>query len=521
MISSVPKRAVGDLLEENAMLREEVRVARQASDITAQLVVQQFVKTEEILLRLEERARVEQELGRKLTDKLRESEIREAELARDRKRLEDMQVAAINMMEDIAAAREAAEAATLAKSEFLANMSHEIRTPMTAILGYLDLIVEGCPRRCEFGMQEHHEHLATVSRNANHLLRLINDILDLSKIEAGKLGVERASCSVIQLVADIASLMQVRADERGLYFKTEFVGSVPEKIESDPTRLKQILINLVGNAIKFTKTGGVRLVTQFVPASVNVDGSSEPMLQFEVIDTGVGMTPEELSRLFQPFSQADSSTTRRFGGTGLGLAITKRLANILGGDAIAESCPGKGSTFRVTVATGPLGDTRFIDQPSAIAVTMTERVSVTTIENSLPNRRILLAEDGPDNQRLLMAVLRKAGAEVVIAENGKIAVETAVAAWESGTAFDAILMDMQMPVLDGYGATKALRQKGYPGIIIALTAHAMSQDREKCLHAGCDGYASKPIDRQRLIGTIQSHIEQRAEPPTADLSCSY
>ncbi len=513
MMSMTRERPAAELLEENAMLREEVRVARRASDITAQLVVQQFIKIEEILLRLEEQARVEQELGRKLTEKLRESEVREGELARDRERLEDMQVAAINMMEDIAAARAAAEEATLAKSEFLANMSHEIRTPMTAILGYLDLVVEGCPRQCEFGNQEHQEHLATISRNADHLLRLINDILDLSKIEAGKLEAERTSCSVIQLVADIASLMQVRADARGLCFKTEFVGPIPECIESDATRLKQILINLVGNAIKFTETGSVRLVTQFLPAAANSGGSSEPMLQFQVIDTGIGMTPEQLSKLFQPFSQADASTTRRFGGTGLGLAITSRLANILGGNVTAESCPGKGSTFRVTIATGPLEDTAFLDQLSTVITVKAETDSGTAGEQMLPTCRILLAEDGPDNQRLLSAVLRKAGAEVVVAENGRVAVEMALTAWEEGAAFDAILMDMQMPVLDGYDATRSLRQKGYTGIIIALTAHAMSEDRERCLSAGCDDYASKPIDRKRLIGTIQSCLVQHAARP--------
>ena len=504
--------SVPELLEENAMLREEVRVARRASDITAQLVVQQFVKIEEIVLRLEEQARVEQELGRKLAEKLHESEIRELELACDRRRLEDMQVAAINMMEDIAAARATAEEATRAKSEFLANMSHEIRTPMTAILGYLDLIAEGCPSRCEFGRQAHREYLTTISRNADHLLCLINDILDLSKIEAGKFEAERASCPVIQLVADIASLMRVRADDRDLYFKTEFVGPIPERIESDPTRVKQILINLLGNAIKFTETGGVRLVTRLLPAA-NA-GRDEPVLQFEVIDTGVGMTPEQIGRLFRPFSQADSSTTRRFGGTGLGLAITKRLAGILGGDVAVESRVGEGSTFRVTIATGPLVGVRLLDRPAEAAVGKPEVGPVSVFGLTLPACRILLAEDGPDNQRLLSALLRKAGAEVVVAENGQIAVEKAWAARERGIAFDVILMDMQMPVLDGYEATRSLRQKGYGGLIVALTANAMSQDRERCLQAGCDDYASKPIDRRQLIAALQAHLAERGVRPS-------
>ena len=512
-MSSRRQRSLVELLEENAMLREEVRVTRQASDITAQLVVQQFVKTEEILLRVEEQARVAQELGRQLTEKLRESETREQELARDRRRLEDMQIAAINMMEDITAARAGAEEATRAKSAFLANMSHEIRTPMTAILGYLDLIADGCPRRCEFGAGEHTTHLGTISRNADHLLHVINDILDLSKIEAGKLEVEHTRCSVIQLVADIASLMRVRAESGGLYFKTEFAGPIPEWIESDPTRLKQILINLVGNAIKFTATGGVRLVTRFVPAPSAEAGGGKPLLQFEVIDTGIGIAPEHVDKLFQPFSQADSSTTRRFGGTGLGLTITQRLTHILGGEVTVESRPGEGSTFRVTIATGLLGDTKFVNRPAVAVTAKRQPPAAPALVRNVLKCRILLAEDGPDNQRLISAVLRKAGADIVLAENGAIAVEKALAARDAGEAFDIVLMDMQMPVLDGYAATTLLRRESYGGIIIALTAHAMSQDREKCLAAGCDDYASKPIDRQRLTALIQAHLTRRAVTP--------
>jgi signal transduction histidine kinase/CheY-like chemotaxis protein len=521
MMSAPGERSMADLVEENRMLREEVRVSRQASDITAKLVVQQFVKIEEILLRLEEQARVEQELGHKLGEKLRESEIREQELTRDRRRLEDMQVASINMMEDIAAARVAAEAATRAKSEFLANMSHEIRTPMTAILGYLEFLAEGCPHRCEFGETEYHEHLGTISRNANHLLRIINDILDLSKIEAGKLEIERTQCSVIQLVAEVSSLMRLRADSRGLYFTTEFIEPIPDSITSDPIRLKQILINLVGNAIKFTETGGVRLVTRLLPASsADARQPGGPMLQFEVIDTGIGMTPEQIDKLFQPFSQADSSTTRKFGGTGLGLTITRHLAGILGGDATVESQPGQGSTFRVTIATGPIDASKLLQRPWEALLVKAEKTVVAPTESSPLHCRILLAEDGPDNQRLVAAVLRKAGAEVVIAENGEIAVATAQAATASGIPFDVILMDMQMPVLDGYGATRTLRRNGYAGVIIALTAHAMAQDREKCLNAGCNDYATKPIDRRQLISTIHSHLNRKATPPRCSLPVS-
>ncbi len=499
-----------ELLEENAMLREEVRVARRASEITAQLVVQQFVKIEEILLRLEEQARIEQELGRKLADKLQESETREGELARDRQRLEDMQVAALNMMEDIAAAREAAEEATRAKSAFLANMSHEIRTPMTAILGFVELIAEGCARACAFGTKEHHDHLATISRNAGHLLHVINDILDLSKIEAGKLAIELVDCSLIQLIADVQSLMRVRADSRGLTFQLEFAGPIPERITTDPTRVRQILINLVGNAIKFTEQGGVRLITRFVPAGPVAGGQAgEPHIEFAVVDTGIGIAPEQVDLLFQPFAQADSSTTRRFGGTGLGLTITKRLANLLGGGITVESRPQVGSTFRVTIAAAIARDVEFIENPAQATVAVPEDPPTAPAPAAPPialGCRVLLAEDGPDNQRLIAAVLRIAGAEVTIAEDGRAAVDVALLARDTGRPFDVILMDMQMPVLDGYQATQVLRAREYQGLIIALTAHAMAQDREKCLAAGCDDYATKPIDRRQLIAMIQKHV---------------
>ncbi|MBU0641003.1 MAG: response regulator [Planctomycetes bacterium] len=494
-----------ELQRDNTMLREEVRVARKASDITAQLVAQQFVKIEEILMRLEKKAEAEKKLGCELADKLREAEEREAQLARDRERLAEMQIVAINMMEDIAAARETAEAATQAKSEFLANMSHEIRTPMTAILGYVDLIKEGCPQQCEFGAREYGEYLSTISRNAEHLLEIINGILDLSKIEAGRFDIERTSCSPIQLVADVLSLMQVRADQQGLSLRAEFDGRIPETIRSDTTRIKQVLINLVGNAIKFTETGSVRLVARLVSPDL-IAGDAEPMLQFDVIDTGMGMSNDQLDRLFQPFSQVDSSTTRRFGGTGLGLTISKRLANLLGGDITADSEPGVGSVFHFKIATGPLEDVRFTSQP---AEALLERPTVAEEVRTEPSRlscRILLAEDGPDNQRLVSAILRKAGADVTIVENGQLAVEQALAARDAGRAFDVILMDMQMPMLDGYEATRLLRREAYTGPIIALTAHAMSQDRENCLRAGCDEYATKPIERRKLIECIASQL---------------
>ncbi|MBN2448355.1 MAG: response regulator [Phycisphaerae bacterium] len=509
--------SIHDLVEENAMLREEVRVARRASDITARLVVEQFAKIEDILQRLEEKADAERKLGNQLSEKLRESEVRESELARDRKRLEGMQIVAINMMEDIAAARATAESATHAKSEFLANMSHEIRTPMTAILGFADLLDErlssweslptsdDCARRDELV-----EHIETIRRNAGHLLTIINGILDLSKIEAGKIELERTCCSPIQVVGEVRSLMRVRADGKHITFTTEFVGRIPTTIHSDATRLKQILINLIGNAIKFTDTGEVRLVTRLL-----TDGN-EPMLQFEVIDTGIGMTPQELERLFQPFSQADTSTTRRFGGTGLGLTISKRLATLMGGDIDVNSEPGKGSCFRVSVTTGSLDGVELLDEPDDAMTVQPDQPDHKPVAASRLDCRILVAEDGPDNQRLISALLRKLGADVTLADNGQVAVDAALAAVREGHAFDVILMDMQMPVLDGYNATRMLRERHYTGPIVALTAHAMSQDRQRCIDAGCDDYATKPIVRDKLVETLQrqlsAHRDATAHP---------
>jgi PAS domain S-box-containing protein len=414
-----------------------------------------------------------------------------------------------------------AEAANCAKSEFLANMSHEIRTPMTAIMGYADLIRESCPGQGAYGSGELQEGLDTILRNGRHLLEIINDILDLSKIEAEKMTTEQIACSPHAIVAEVASLLRVRTKAKNLAFNTEFIGPVPETIASDPTRLKQILVNLVGNAIKFTETGGVRLITRFV------DGGAGPRLQFDVVDTGMGMTAEQAERIFQPFNQADTSTTRQFGGTGLGLTISKRMAQLLGGDVrLVESQPGLGTRFRATVATGPLDGVPMIEGDcNKEAVTVRREAATASAPPADPamaldGLHILLAEDGPDNQRLITLVLKKAGAKVTIVENGKLAVDAALAAMygrrddDPARPFDMILMDMQMPVMDGYEATGLLRRKGYTGPIIALTAHAMASDREKCIEAGCDDYRSKPIDRKALLATICAHLRPPVLSPS-------
>jgi PAS domain S-box-containing protein len=393
---------------------------------------------------------------------------------------------------ELARARNAAEAATHAKSEFLANMSHEIRTPMTAILGFSDILMESVSDR------ERLDAASTIKRNGEYLIRIINDILDLSKIEAGKMDVEHIRCSLCQILAEVAELMRVRANAKNLPLEIEYEGPIPQNIRSDPTRLRQILINLTSNAIKFTEVGTVRLVTRLLDAE-----SAEPKIQFDVVDSGVGMTVEQIVRLFRPFHQADTSTTRKFGGTGLGLTISKRLAKKLGGDIAVKSTYGEGSTFTVTVGTGPLDGVVLLDNPPK-DISFWDDIDTPPAKAKL-DCRVLLAEDGPDNQRLISFLLKRAGAEVVLAENGQIALDLALAARNEGRPFDVILMDMQMPVMDGYNATGKLRAAGYEGPIIALTAHTMSTDRDKCLAAGCDDYMIKPIDREMIIATVAQY----------------
>ncbi len=388
-------------------------------------------------------------------------------------------------------ARDAAEAANRAKSEFLANMSHEIRTPMTAILGFSEILMESMTDR------EQLDAAATVKQNGEHLLQIINDILDLSKIEAGRLEVERMNCSPMQVLSDVASLVRVRAEAKNISLETKCDGPVPERIRSDPTRLRQILINVVSNAVKFTETGSVRVVVRLARST-----SGPPRLQYDVIDTGIGMNEEQLGKLFQPFSQADSSTTRKFGGTGLGLTISKRLAEALGGDITVTSELAKGSTFSVIVETGSLEGVALIENASEAEIPARPASSKEATHRVRLDCRVLLAEDGADNQRLIGFVLHKAGAEVTVAENGQIACDEALAARDAGKPFDVILMDMQMPVMDGYTATQKLREVDYTGLIIALTAHAMEGDEAKCLAAGCDDYLTKPIDRDRFLATI-------------------
>ncbi len=426
-------------------------------------------------------------------------------LGKARMRTDDLESMVEERTRLLQAATLEAQAATRTKSEFLANMSHEIRTPLTAILGFADLLSDPDIHRSDVGM-----HAQVIRRNGDHLLAVINDILDLSKIEAGKMTVECTECSPAALMHDVEALMKARAGEKGLSFSLSAGTPIPATIRTDPTRLRQILINLAGNAIKFTATGGVTLSVSLPDRNLASPGRP-PQLHFLVTDTGIGLTSEEASSLFQPFTQADSSTTRRFGGTGLGLAISRRLARLLGGDILLQSEPGRGSCFTLCVDVGALDDVPLIrpsfDAPSeacgspAPAATSPREPPAEPVPSVRLRGRVLLAEDTRDNQVLISHMLRRLGTDVVLAENGRLAHDLALAALSEGRPFDLILMDMQMPVLDGNEATRMLRTAGYTAPIVALTANSMVSDRDLCLSFGCDDYVSKPVDRARLLET--------------------
>ena len=396
---------------------------------------------------------------------------------------------------------EARQAANQAKSEFLTNISHELRTPMTAILGFADVLSRSLTGSAE------QEAADIIRRNGTHLLEVINSILDLAKIEAGGLQVESIACNPAAILTDVVSLMRVRADAKGIALTLEYDGPCPETIVSDPTRLRQILVNLIGNAVKFTDRGEVRVTTSLIGYD-----TPNPTLVCEVRDSGIGITPEEIVNLFRPFQQADTSTTRRYGGTGLGLAISKRLAEALGGDIRVRSQPGKGSSFTLTLDPGPLADTTLRAQPNeAVLAPRAVQAKCESHDGRGPiDGRVLFAEDGPDNQRLIRLLLEKAGANVTTVENGRLAVEAALAAHHAGTPYDVILMDMQMPVMDGYDASRRLREAGYDRPIVALTAHAMPEERQKCLDAGCNGFATKPIAATQLRELVLQYTAPRA-----------
>jgi PAS domain S-box-containing protein len=410
--------------------------------------------------------------------------------------------------QELVVARVAAEAASRAKSEFLANMSHEIRTPMTAILGYADLLREdgdmakARPRRLEI--------IDTIRGAGMHLMAVINDILDLSRIEAHRMTVERIEVPLIHLLTEVESLVRPQAAGKGVVLSLRLGTPLPERVLIDPTRLRQVLMNLAGNAVKFTEAGSVTLI-----ARAETCGDAQRLV-IDVEDTGPGLTPEQAGRLFAAFTQGDSTMTRTLGGTGLGLVISRRLARLMGGDVtLARTEPGRGSCFRVDLPLEPVVGCSMVASFDVVKTAPTPKAVVAAI--SLRGR-ILLVEDGPVNRRLIALHLKKAGADVDVAEHGKIALKMLDQAEAAGNAYDLLLTDMQMPEMDGYTLARTLRARGSTLAIVALTAHAMAEDLDKCLAAGCDHYATKPIEKSALLAACEHWMGKksaRVAPPMA------
>lgn len=401
----------------------------------------------------------------------------------EKKRDEKRMIEAFNQIQK---AQQEAELASKSKSEFLANMSHEIRTPMTAILGYIDLLKENE----KLQETEALEQISVIEKNGQYLLNIINDILDLSKIEAGKLELEYGPVSIFEKVDNIKNLLQAKLVEKKLDFIVEYDFPLPAKVSMDQIRVRQILINLLGNAIKFTQQGQVKLKVSWLKES--------SLLQYEVQDTGIGMTQEQMQSVFASFEQADNSITRKFGGTGLGLAITKRLTEMMGGSISVESEYGKGTTFKVEIAAEQLGNEMLSKAP-----VLNSQKIVEVKNNNQLSGKVLLVDDNITNLTLISKILKKMNLEVECCMNGQEAVDMLLT---KGLPFEAVLMDVQMPVMDGLTAAGILKQNNYDKPVIALTANTMNGDREKCLAAGYNEFASKPINRKELFAILNNYL---------------
>ncbi len=406
-------------------------------------------------------------------------------------------ITATRQMEaDLLRAKEQAEAANAAKSTFVANMSHEMRTPLASIVGFSQTLLE--PDQSE---QERTAAVQAVLDNSRHLQVLIDDILDLAKIEAGRLEVEQVPVALSPLFDQCLSATTTLAHHKDLILSIHRLPPLPRVITSDPTRLRQILLNLLSNALKFTEHGAVRLL-------VSCDVAMERLV-LAVFDSGIGLNDSQQQKLFRPYTQADASITRRYGGTGLGLFISRRLAQGLGGDLSVESHFGVGSVFVATVSTGPLADSDLLDYTP-----MEETLALSATPLVIPQvkGRILLAEDNPYNQTLITHYLAKTGAETIVVGDGEAAVARALE-----EDFQLVLMDMQMPVMGGVEATKLLREALYDVPIIALTAHSMASHHREAMAAGYSGFITKPVDWAALYQIVATYLSSTTDQtPLAD-----
>ncbi len=408
---------------------------------------------------------------------------------------------------------EAAEKSCRSKSEFLAQMSHEIRTPMTAIVGFAEILLsEG---GADASLVQDTEALRVIQRNGRHLLQLLNDLLDLSKIEAGQLALENTPVSIVELVADVARGIRPQAERKGGSLGIDWATKVPESIRTDALRVKQVLNDVLENAVQFTPSGGVRLKVHFDRAS------QPPCMTFEIVMESE-LPGEQFAGLYQSCESEEGSGTGRFHSAGLGPAISRRLIALLKGELTVHAATGQATVVRIRIPVGEVGAGSVLDMASTAPLAEAKgRSDAVSIVPTLTGR-ILLVEDGPDNQRLLSMLLRNAGAEVVVADNGQRALDLIAASHDM--PFDVVLMDMQMPVMDGYEATRRLRAAGITDLpIIAVTAHAQSSDREKCLEAGCDDYASKPIHRGSLFAMIARYLKKKnssqSDNDTSPITC--
>jgi signal transduction histidine kinase/ActR/RegA family two-component response regulator len=446
-----------DLLRENQILKKELQVSRQAADITAELVAEQFTNLDIVLKELSQSVEAEK-----------------------------------NLRQDMTIARKAAETANEAKSDFLANMSHEIRTPMNGIIGMTDLVLETDLTA------EQKMYLQMVKNSAARLLKVINDILDFSKVEAGKLKLDPIDFDLYEALENIIHMLSLRANQKNIRLTCEIDPGLPRKVNGDSNRLTQVLINLTNNAIKFTNEGSVRLQAVSIPQR----NDSAVQIKFSIIDTGMGIPEDKQRIIFEAFCQADSSTTRKHGGTGLGLAISSQLVALMGSKIYVNSAPGKGSTFWFTCKLQKANDSDSDSDHS-----LQESVSFSEQQALIKGMKVLVVEDESINQALITALLTQFGFNVTAVDNGKMAVE-AVASKD----YQLILMDLQMPDMDGFEATKmikAMTDKLNIPPIIALTAHAMGKDKERCLLAGMDDYLSKPIDRNELYQVLIRHLPRK------------